>query len=259
MLLIVVILCTLVLGLALLLMLEIGRRIGRRRFAADPEGAEKGLGAIEGAVFGLFGLLLAFSFSGATDRFATREDLINQEVNDVGTAWLRLDLLPVAAQPPLRQNFRDYLDARIATYRLLPDFQASAAQHARAIALQTEIWGHAVAACQTSGVSPATASLTLAALNSMFDITTTREAASRRHPPMIIYVMLVVLALGGALLIGHGTGGAKSRSWLHWLGYTVIISATLYVILDMEFPRFGLVRVDAADIPLIELRASMGQ
>jgi len=32
---------------------------------------------------------------------------------------------------------------------------------------------------------------------------------------------------------------------------------TTYVIIDLEFPRLGLVRVDSADRLLVELRASM--
>ena len=47
-----------------LIMLQVGRRIGVRRRAVDPEGSAAGLGTIEGAVFGLMGLLLAFTFSG---------------------------------------------------------------------------------------------------------------------------------------------------------------------------------------------------
>ena len=35
------------------------------------------------------------------------------------------------------------------------------------------------------------------------------------------------------------------------------IALTVYVILDLEYPRLGLIRVDAVDQVLIELRESM--
>jgi hypothetical protein len=35
------------------------------------------------------------------------------------------------------------------------------------------------------------------------------------------------------------------------------MSVTLYVILDLEYPRLGLIRVDAADQFLRDVRASM--
>ena len=54
-----------VLSAGILVLLEIGRRVGLRRIAQEGETASKGLSAIEGAIFGLLGLILAFLFSGA--------------------------------------------------------------------------------------------------------------------------------------------------------------------------------------------------
>src|SRR5262245_2395126 len=101
----------------MLLLFEVGRRIGLRRRAKATEGAIAGSGVIEGAVFALFGLLVAFTFSGAAARFDTRRQLIVEETNAIGTAYLRLDLLPVAAQLTLRERFRQYLAARLEDYR----------------------------------------------------------------------------------------------------------------------------------------------
>jgi hypothetical protein len=86
----------------MILLLETGRRLGRCRQGKDEEGARAGLGAVEGAVFALMGLLIAFTFSGAASRFDARRQLIVEEANALSTAWLRLDMLPSAAQPELR-------------------------------------------------------------------------------------------------------------------------------------------------------------
>ena len=69
-----------------LLTMEIGRRFGRKRLAEDPEGARAGVGAVEGAVFALFGLLIAFTFTSAASRYETRRDLMVQHTNAIGTA-----------------------------------------------------------------------------------------------------------------------------------------------------------------------------
>jgi hypothetical protein len=227
-----------------------------RRLIADPDGARAGTGAVEGAVFALFGLLIAFTFSGAASRFDDRSALVAEEVNDIGTAWLRIDVLPADAQPPLRDLFRRYVDARIATYSKLPDLQAARAEQVRSIALQQEIWAHAVAAARASGSQPAHM-LLLPALNAMIDITTTRAMAAQIHPPQIIFIMLAVLALAGAMFIGYGMAGARTRSWLHSIGFATVIAAAVYVIVDIEDPRHGLIRVDAADQVLVELRHAM--
>jgi hypothetical protein len=241
----------------ILILLEVGRRIGGRRLARDPEGARAGTGAVEGAIFALVGLLIAFTFSGAASRFDTRRDLIVQETNAIGTAWLRLDLLPASVQPAIRDNFRQYVDARLEVYRKLPDVEASQAELAKATALQGQIWIQAVAAGRMDGAPPPATMLLLPALNEMIDITTTRTMATQMHPPIVIYGMLVGLALASAMLAGYGMAGGQTRNWLHILGFATVMAVAVYVIIDLEFPRLGLIRVDAFDQALVELRASM--
>ena len=248
---------TLGLFLGMLLLLEIGRRIGVRRMARDAEGARVGVGAVDGAVFGLLGLLIAFTFSGASSRFDTRRQLIVEETNAIGTAYLRLDLLPASAQPALRESFRRYVDLRLEVYRKLPDIAAAKEELAKATKVQGEIWRQAVAACRAEGSQPAAAIVLLPALNAMIDITTTRTMATQMHPPTIIFVMLFGLALASALLAGYGMASATSRSWLHMLGFAAAMAVSVYVILDLEFPRLGLIRVDAFDQALVDLRETM--
>ena len=239
----------------MLALLELGRRIGRRRQAKDEERARAGLGAVEGAVFALMGLLIAFTFSGAASRFDARRQLIVEEANSIGTAWLRLDLLPPAAQPELRDLFRRYVDLRLAVYEKLPDLAAALADLDKANTLQGVIWSRAVATFQQSP-APVVAQL-IPALNQMFDIAATRTAAARMHPPPIIFVLLGVLALMSSLLAGYAMAGGKTRSWIHMVGFGLIMATTVYVILDLEFPRLGIIRIDAFDQVLVELRQTM--
>ena len=239
-----------------LVLIEVGRRIGVQRLKQDPEGARTGISAVEGSLFGLLGLLIAFTFSGANSRFDARRQLITVEANNIGTAWLRIDLLPPEVQPDMRELFRRYLDSRLETYRKLPDIAAAEEELARSIALQGEIWTKAVDAVK-AGVPGPSGSLVLNSLNPMFDIVTTRTAAARTHPPLVIYAMLMALAFAAALLAGYGMAGARTRSWIHVVGFSAVLSLTVYVILDLEFPRLGLIRVDEFDRSLYELRESM--
>lgn len=243
--------------LGMLILAEVGRRIGIRRLAQDPEGAEAGVGVVDGAVFALLGLLIAFTFSGAAARFDARRQLIVEETNDIGTAYLRLDLLPVDAQPKLREKFRQYVDARLELYRKLPNITAATEELVKANNLQGEIWRQAVAASAAPGASPAAPMLLLNALNTMIDITTTRTMALQMHPPTVIFAMLFGLALASSLLVGYGMAASKQRNWLHTLGLAFAMAAAVFVILDIEYPRVGFIRVDAFDRALAELRAGM--
>jgi hypothetical protein len=242
--------------LGMLAMQQVGHEIAMRRIARDPDSAKKGAGVIEGAVFGLLSLLVAFTFSGAVTRFDARRHLVGEEAIRISTAWERIHLLPDDAQHDVRDLFRRYLDSRLDTYRNPGDQDATRVAWDRSTTLQEEIWKHGVAAAKASPTTVA-AMLFLPAVNQMIDITRTRLTATRMHPPPVVYGMLAVVALVGALLAGFHMAGGKIRSWLHTVGFAAVIAATAYVILDIEYPRFGLVRVDAADEVLVELRRQM--
>ena len=77
--------------------LIVGRRVGQKAFERQG-GGQANVGSLEAAVFALLGLLIAFTFSGALQRFDTRRVQVVEEANTVGTAWMRLDLLPAAAR-----------------------------------------------------------------------------------------------------------------------------------------------------------------
>jgi len=55
--------------------------------------------------------------------------------------------------------------------------------------------------------------------------------------------MLVALVLACSLLAGYETAARKTRSWIHILGFAVIVSGSILLILDYEYPRTGLIRL----------------
>jgi hypothetical protein len=241
----------------MLICMEIGRRMGMLNLAEDPKTAMSGLSTVEGAVFALYGLLIAFTLSGAPSRLDTRKQLIAEEANTIGTAYLRLDLLHADAQPAMRELFRKYVDSRLNIYRKLPDVEAAKSEITKSAILQTDIWSQAVAATRLPSGHPEAGKLLLPALNEMIDITTTRTMAARIHPPLIIFELLVLLALVCSLLAGYDMAVSKWRHWLHILAFAAITALSVYAILEIEYPRAGFIRMDAYDQVLIDLRESM--
>jgi hypothetical protein len=242
----------------MLICLEVGRRLGIRSLAKDPQGAMAGLGAMQGAVFSLYGLLIAFTFSGAPARFDTRRHLLVEEANAISTAYLRLDLLPAESQPALREQFRKYVDSRLETYGKLPDPQAALMELAESTKLQADIWARAVAATHLPNSYAGADKLVLPALNEMIDITATRTMSMRIHPPLVIFELLFFLALICSLLAGYGMAASKYRSWLHVTAFSVVAVISVFVILEIEYPRTGLFHLETAyDQVLVDVRASM--
>jgi len=230
---------------AMIVLLQLGHRLRLRR-KTEPQSA-----AIEGAVFGLFGLLLAFTFSGAVTRFDAHRDLVIEERNDIETAYFRLDLLPPEVQPQLRRAFQDYVTSRLHLYDR-PSTEVSQVTEQ----LQREIWQKSVANVVAPGASPDAGKLLLPALNAMIDITATRRNAFNMHPPSIIFLLLFLLSGGAAFLAGYGMAAAM-RSWLYTIAFAFTVTLTIYATLEIEYPRQGLVRLTNTDETLLQLRDSM--
>ena len=243
--------------IAMLACLEIGCLLGQYFRARNDSGTSEGVATIDAALFALLGLLIAVTFSGAATRFEARRELIRDEANAIGTAYLRIDLLTPAAQPALRQDFRDYVEARLAIYADVRDPQKLRAAQAHAAAVQSRLWAHTMAGtAATPGVAPTT--LLIPPINEMFDMATTRTVASQAHPPKIIFAMLAFLALACSMTAGFSmASGHRGRQTLHIIAFSTAVTLTLYVILDLEYPRMGLFRIDTADQILRDVRASM--
>ncbi len=240
----------------ILVFLELGRRFRLRQRVVGQVKEGAGLEVIEGAIFGLMALLVAFSFSGASSRFDARRQLVVEEANCIGTAYLRLDLLPGEQQPSLREKFRRYTDSRLEMYAVLPDIVAAKAAYARSGEIQAEIWREATASVMAAPTDRP-ALLLLPAINEMIDISTTRYMAAQFHSPDLIIILLILLTCFCALLAGFRMAGSTVRNWAHIFIFAALMSMTIYVIIDFEYPRFGLIKLDTYDQVLIDARAAM--
>lgn len=194
--------------------------------------------------------MLAFTFSGAVERYDRHRELIVEETNAIDVAYLRLDLLPPAAQPALRQLFRDYTNTRLHLYDAVSEISPASEL------LQRQIWKQSVAAAAAPGASVNATKLIVPALNTMIDITHTRKNTFNLHPPEIVFLLLFVFS-GGAAFLGGYSMAVRGRSWFHMFALAVAVTLTIYATLEIEYPRRGLIRLRDTDKTLIDLRNSM--
>jgi hypothetical protein len=244
-----------VLFFAMVACLEMGYRIGGYA-AKQIENAHEGTSTIEAAIFALLGLLLAFTFSNGISHLDQRRQLIIQESNAIGTAYLRVDLLPANQQPGMRHLFRQYLDSRLGMYAKLPDLTAADAELDHATKIQQEIWSRAIDASRDDPTQNV-ARLLLPALNEMIDVTTSRTIALHTHLPPLIFGLSISVALLSGLLAGYDMAKRRKRSWFHGILYSVVIAITIFTVIDLDYPRFGVIRLTAADNAMIQLRDSI--
>ena len=92
----------------LLLFAEVGFGLGRSRSTQFHEAVKSQVGTIQGAILGILGLLLGFSFAMAVSRFDMRKQLVIEEANAIGTAAMRARLLPAPRRDEAAALFRSY-------------------------------------------------------------------------------------------------------------------------------------------------------
>ena len=121
---------------------------------------------------------------------------------------------------------------------------------------QNEVWSRGV----TSSLDPngeKARMLILPSVNEVLNVVDTEHLAQQLHPPMIIYLMLGLATFAGAMFAGYAMSNKSPRNWIHIVGVAATIAVASYVILELEAPRLGLIRVNSTDKALVELRKTM--
>jgi len=202
------------------------------------------LSTIEGSLFGLLGLLLAFTFSMSANRYDARKAIIVEEANDIGTALLRTDMYGDSLRKAFRQDFHEYIKARIAYYDAGRDTGLINAASKKTEQISARIWNRAVAASHKSENLAATQQM-IPALNAMIDVTTLRTAAGRSRVPDSIIVLLFLLSMACSFFAGYVIPSNKKMEKTTLLGFVLLTVFVIYVILDLDRPRRGIINMDA--------------
>jgi hypothetical protein len=239
---------------AFMVLAEVGYRLGVRRRAVSGEGAPSDLGTTLGGLLGLLGLLLAFTFGMAGERYDRRKTLVVEEANAIGTAWLRTDLVPEPMRGQARDILREYTQVRLdaANYGNRPVVAGAMARSER---LHEALWTATVAAA-AAAPSPNTA-LFVASVNEVIDMHGRRIAAAVRNPiPPIIFATLYLVALLVLATLGYSRGLSGDRSAATTATLSVVLAVVLALILDLDRPGEGYLRVSQQS--MVDVRRSMG-
>jgi hypothetical protein len=220
-----------------------GRRARRR---ANREHDREGVGTITAGMMGLLSFALGLTIGYAQDRAEARRGLVVSEANAIGTAWLRAKLVRSDEGTAIAALIEDLARVDLA-YISAQSTEAEAGLIAQRAALQDQIWGLAQTVARADPTSITTAMVT--ALNEMFDSALAqRFAFDSRVPPTLSWMLLcgALLAIGA---MGYQFGLIGARHPLLVALLLVMWTGALVLILDLNRPRLGLIRVDPA--PLI--------
>lgn len=229
---------------------EIGFWLGSLTRSVD-EPFDRQVGLVRASTAALVAFLIGFAFSGAASRFINRQDIIVTEANALGTAYLRADTIAEPQRGKLKAALKEYTADRVELLSREGRGQIEPLL-AKVSSLHQQMWRSAVDATKDNAPSR---NFVLPPINEIIDLNSTHLAAARRHLPIPIMAVLLATAAISVGIIGFGNGRIGRRFSLLDAVYGVVLAAALWMIIDLDYPRFGFIRV--SNLPLVETLAAM--
>ena len=236
----------LVLLSAVFLAASAGLALHIRRRAGSADSLES---SIVSAILGLLALLLAFTFSLAIDRFETRRHLVISHSNTIGTAFLRVQLLPEPDRTRLRGFLLDYTRNLLLLARARREEVPGLL--ARDDRLLGDIWSATGAAYDATKHLPFSIGL-LDSVNAMIDADAARRGERlARIPSRVLVSLILYLMIAGAVLGYLLTGKGTRIAACILMGLLVV---SLLLIIDIDQPtRDSIVEPQSAIEAVLEM------
>lgn len=199
-----------------------------------------GIGPFEGAMLGLISLLLAFTLNQSASFYNLRKDLIIHETNAISTVIHRTDMYPDSVRNVLRSDLKDYVESRIRYYEAGTDEINVETELGAGIEISHKIWLR-VAEYSKTDINTVRSMQMVSAITDMVDSISKRNEIRKKHIPETILWLLVLLCFAGSFIVGYSSK-SKKADWIILLAYSCIMVMTIYVIIDLDKPREGIIR-----------------
>lgn len=237
-----------------LVSLVIGALLGHRYIRRAGELKDSSIGSAVAAMLGLLAFILALTFNMTADRFNERKELLLDQVNAIGTVYLRADFL----EPEARGRAK----ALLTEYTAVQDFVPGKNTDdngiiARSGEILKELW-QLVDRHIAQGYDPNRLRLFVEPLNDVMDFHTARDVVGLEyHIPEPIWVALYFITALAMLGIGFQFGANRAGSLQMGVTLALIFSTVILLISDLDRSREGVVVVDQR--PMRELHQQLVQ
>jgi len=211
------------------------------------------MGPLTGFLFALLGLMLAFTFGMAGSRFDARRGLVVQAANNMHTAILRTDLYKDSSvRNELKADLKDYVQARIDWYYFKRDLTKVAEAKTRSERISKKIWDR-VAVLSRDPENMVASQQMVPAINAIIEVAVAREGATKAIVPEPITYLLLIMVLITSLMAGYATSIQKKFNYVAVIGFIILVGCVIYIILDLDRPRRGLITNDAVNQFIVNL------
>lgn len=222
----------------------------RRHDRQSEQEDEQPEGQLLSAMMALLGLLIAFTFSLALNRYDARRIMVVEEGNAISTAWFRATLIDGSEGLAYRDAIRRYTDIRVR----LPDSDKRAEIERQSERAQVEVWTALKAALPHT--EPPIGATMVNATTEMFDAAARRKAERRARIPSSVLAVVSLYAVLSAGVVGYFLGRRRARRHVVLsLILFLLLALAMSLILDLDRPWSGGIRISPQ--PIIDARAAM--
>ena len=227
----------------IVLAIELGYRLGQRTQKLLVEPTKSQINAIQASMLALLALIIGFTFSLSLQRFNDRATAVVDEANAIGTTYLRTHLLPEAVRSDAQKLTREYIDFRLKAGSVsLNKDDERLSVITKSDARLGELWDLTAEAAREDG-GAVTSGLFITSLNETIDSFGSRDAIVKRHvPELVLLLMFATFILTGAV-IGYANGAEDHRPSIAAYVLAFLISLLVFIIIDLDRPRRGLIQV----------------
>jgi len=245
------ILC-LILFVACVLMVIIGKALRDKFLPKDDPEAKGGVNALLGALFGLWGFILAFTFGNVSTRFENVRAAMVDEANIIRSVILRVETFPDSIQNGFRDDVKKYLQTRIDYYERAEDLENINKARQDAVEIGKRLWMRAVSVSHLPNLG-LTGNTMLTSLSAMYDVGARRDSMLMSGLPGPIRYMLFIIAMVISFVGGFTSPVLKTKEWVVITGFIILACSIIFITLDLARPMRGLIRPDVEQAKIVQL------
>lgn len=216
--------------------------IGYKTAFKKPDASSMGTELLS-PLLGLLALLMAFTFGMSNSRYDDRKNNLIDEANCIGTAILRADIYPDSLKMEFKKDFKSYLDSRRDFYTLGDDEPKINASLKKSAEMSDKLWNRASFYAKDKNYF-IQSNMMLPALNDMFDSAFKSNVVFNSKVPETIVYLLLIFSVVISLYIGYKSGLEKKMEWNFILGFCILICVVIFITLDLDRSRRGLIKID---------------
>jgi len=241
--------------IAIVIFNEIGFRSGRFIQTRTDSEVKALTGSIQGSILGLLALLLGFTFSMSMQRYDNRSMALIDEANAIGTAVLRIELLPQEYQPKAKGLLQNYVNLRVEIGQIDLTEQAQRHKYNQKIkCLQNELWSIAITATNADPRAVTTGAF-VKSLNDVIDSQGKRNALLQMHVPEVVLILLFIVFISSGAIMGYSAGLSGTRVVAPIVLVSLLITLIVFIIIDLDRPKRGFIQVNQT--VMVELLADV--